>query len=188
MDLSLIKSPKDILEYMISNIKYGWLDLMNKEHIGNMNGFRKNYRTSSLDEILNHKIGSCIEQTYLMKVLLDNINIPSRMFCIREYEDDNSITNFGVYVHCFILYSLNDKVYHIENCNLKELGIHEYSSYEEAINSISKFFIMVSEGRCSTITEFFDVPYGMTFREFNNYMNSLDKNKVKVRKREYEIK
>ena len=62
-------------------------------------------------------------------------------------------------------------------------GIYEFNSYDEAINSISKFFIMVSDGRWSTITEFFDVPYGMSFRELNNYMNSLDKNNVKVRKR-----
>ena len=88
-------------------------------------------------------------------------------------------------MHCFILYSLNGKVYHIENCNLTKLGIYEFNSYDEAINNISKFFIMVSDGRWSTVTEFFDVPYGMSFRELNNYMNSLDidNSNVKVRKR-----
>lgn len=183
MDFSVIKSPEDVLKFIKSNIKYGWLDIMNKEHIGNMYNFRAYYRTSSLDEVLEHRFGTCIEQVYLMKVLLDSINIPSRMFCIRVYEDDNNISYFDVFMHCFILYSLNNKVYHIENCNLTKLGIYEYDSYEEAINSISKYFIMLSEGKWSTITEFFDLPYGMTFRELNNYMNDLDKNKIKVRKR-----
>ena len=68
---------------------------------------------------------------------------------------------------------------------MKKLGIHEFDSYEEAISSISNLFIMVSDGRWSTVTEFFDVPYGMSFRELNNYMNSLDidKSNVRVRKR-----
>ena len=185
MDFSAIKTPKDVLEFIRTNIKYGWLDYMDKEHVGDLIGFRASYRTSSLEEVLEHKIGSCIEQTYLMKYLLDRLDIPSRMFCIREYEADNNATRYNVYMHCFILYFLNGKVYHIENCNLKKLGIHEFDSYEEAISSISNLFIMVSDGRWSTVTEFFDVPYGMSFRELNNYMNSLDidKSNVRVRKR-----
>ena len=185
MDFSTIKTPKDVLEFVRTNIKYGWLDYMGKEHVGDMIGFRASYRTSSLEEVLEHKMGSCIEQTYLMKYLLDRLDIPSRMFCIREYEADNNAARYNVYMHCFILYFLNGKVYHIENCNLKKLGIHEFDSYEEAISSISNLFIMVSDGRWSTVTEFFDVPYGMSFRELNNYMNSLDidKSNVRVRKR-----
>ncbi len=177
MTFSAIKTPKDVLEFIRTNIKYGWLDYMDKEHVGDMIGFRACYRTSSLEEVLEHKMGSCIEQTYLMKYLLDRLDIPCRMFCIREYEADNNVTRFNVYMHCFILYSLNGKVYHIENCNLTKLGIYEYSSYEEAINSISKFFIMVSDGRWSMVTEFFDVPYGMSFKELNRYMNDLDLDK-----------
>lgn len=183
MDFSAIRSPIDVLEFMKKNIKYGWLDNMNKEHIGNMHSFRTSYRTSSLAEVIEHKMGSCVEQTYLMKYLLDSINIPNRMFCIRMYEDDNNITNFDVFMHCFILYSLNDKVYHIENCNLLRLGIYEFDSYEEAINSISKHFVLASDGHWSTITEYYYVPYGMSFRELNNYMNSLDKDNVRTRKR-----
>lgn len=181
MDFSDVKSPKDVLKFMKLNIKYGWFDYADNKHIGNMVGFRNLYRTSSLNEILEHKIGSCIEQTYLIKYLLDSIGISSRMFCIRMYEDDYDTSNFDVFMHCFILYSLNDKVYHIENCCMS--GIFEFNSYEEAISSISKRFIFVSDGRWNTITEFFDVPYGMTFREFNSYMNDLDRNKIKVRKR-----
>ena len=107
------------------------------------------------------------------------------MFCIRAYEDDYNITNFDVFMHCFILYSLNDKIYHIENCCMS--GIYEFNSYEEAINSISKQFILVSNGLWSTVTEFFNVPYGMSFKELNRYMNDLDiereKGNAKVRKR-----
>ena len=50
MSLEDIKTPEDILTFMNENIKYGWLDINNLEHIGNMKGFRSLYRTSSLDE------------------------------------------------------------------------------------------------------------------------------------------
>ena len=89
MKIENIKTPEDILEFMKSNIKYGWLDINNEEHIGNMKGFRSLYRISSLEETLNHKIGTCIEQVYLMKSLLDKINIPNKMFCTRIYEGED---------------------------------------------------------------------------------------------------
>ena len=68
MDINEIKTPQDVLEFMKQNIKYGWLDINGLEHIGNMKNFRKLYRTSSIDETLHHKIGTCIEQVYLMKL------------------------------------------------------------------------------------------------------------------------
>ena len=74
-NLKKIKSIKDVLEFMKKNIKYGWLDINNKEHIGNMKNFRKLYRTSTLEEILTHKIGTCIEQVYLMNNLLNKIKL-----------------------------------------------------------------------------------------------------------------
>ena len=80
MTINEITSPEDILEYMKENIQYGWLDINNKEHIGNMKSFRRLYRTSSLEEILEHKIGTCIEQVYLMHFLLDRLGIINKMF------------------------------------------------------------------------------------------------------------
>ena len=73
MKLEDIKTPEDILKFMDDNIQYGWIDVNGEKHIGNMKGFRTLYRTSSLEETLQHKIGTCIEQVYLMKYLLDKI-------------------------------------------------------------------------------------------------------------------
>ena len=70
-----IKTPEDILEYMDDNIEYGWLDINNEEHIGNMKNFRKLYRTSSLEETISHGLGTCIEQVFLMSHLLNDIDI-----------------------------------------------------------------------------------------------------------------
>ena len=70
MKIEDIKTPKDILLFM-DNIKYGWLDIDNNEHIGELKNFRKLYRTSSIEETLEHKIGTCIEHVYLMHTLLN---------------------------------------------------------------------------------------------------------------------
>ena len=80
-----IKTPEDILEFMKSNIKYGWLDFDDNEHINTMKEFRRKYRTSSLEETLFHGLGTCIEQVYLMHTLLDKLNITFDLNKYNEY-------------------------------------------------------------------------------------------------------
>lgn len=161
---------------MESNIKYGWLDINNEEHIGNMKGFRSLYRTLSLEETLNHKIGTCIEQVYLMKYLMDKINILNKMFCTRIYEDEDfENLEADEHMHCFLLFYLDNKVYQIEHPNWERMGIYEYETEETAINEINKYYIELSGGFARPITQFFDVMPNLTFKQFNSYINSLDK-------------
>ena len=176
MKINDIKTPDDILEFMKENIKYGWLDINNNEHIGNMKDFRKLYRTSSIEETLKHKIGTCIEQVYLMKMLLDKINIKNKMFCTRIYEsNDFNDLDKEEHMHCFVLYYLDNKVYHIEHSNFEKIGIYEYDSEEIAINKINEYYVNMSGGIPRPITEFYEVKPNLSFKEFNNYINSLDK-------------
>ena len=176
MKIDNIKTPEDILGFMKENIKYGWLDINNEEHIGNMKNFRKLYRTSTLEEILTYKIGTCIEQVYLMKLLLDKINIPSKMYCTRIYEGkDFNDLEADEHMHCFVLYYQNNKVYQIEHPNWERIGIYEFEKEETAIKEINDYYINMSGGIPRPITEFFEVPPHITFKEFNNYINSLDK-------------
>ena len=141
-----------------------------------MKNFRKLYRTSTLEEILTHKIGTCIEQVYLMKLLLDKINIPSKMYCTRIYESkDFNDLEADEHMHCFVLYYQNNKVYQIEHPNWERIGIYEFEKEETAIKEINDYYINMSGGIPRPITEFFEVPPHITFKEFNNYINSLDK-------------
>ena len=89
MKIDEIKTPEDILEFMKSNIKYGWIDINNEEHIGNMKNFRRLYRKYTIEETLKHGLGTCIEQVNLMHTLLDKIKIPNKMFCTRIYEGED---------------------------------------------------------------------------------------------------
>lgn len=175
MEIKNIKTPEDVLEFMKNNIKYGWLDIEGNEHIGNMKNFRRLYRTSSLDETLKYNIGTCIEQVYLMKKLLDMINIPNKMFCTRIYEgkDFNQLDE-EEHMHCFILYYVGDKVYQMEHPNWERIGIYEFSGEEEAIKEINDYYIKLSGGKVRPVTEFYDVTPNLSFKEFNEYINSLD--------------
>ena len=176
MRIENIKTPEDILEFMKTNIKYGWLDINNEEHIGNMKEFRSLYRTSTLEEILNHKIGTCIEQVYLMKYLLDKINIPNKMFCTRIYEgEDFNDLEAEEHMHCFVLYYLNNKVYQIEHPNWERIGIYEYENEKSAIDKINEYYIEMAGGHARPVTEFFEVQPNLTFKQFNNYVNGLDR-------------
>lgn len=178
MTISDIKTPDDILSFMNDNIKYGWVDINNDEHINNMKEFRKLYRTSSIDETLEHKIGTCIEQVYLMHTLLNKINIPNKMFCTRVYEGkDFNDLEADEHMHCFLLYYLNDKVYQIEHPNWERIGIYEFDSEENAIEEINNYYVKKSGGIPRPITEFYEVEPGLSFKEFNEYINSLDKEK-----------
>lgn len=179
MDIKDVKTPEDVLEFMNKNIKYGWLDINDEEHIGNMKNFRRLYRTASMEEILEHKIGTCIEQVYLMKYLLDSIGVSNKMFCTRIYEgQDFSDLDADEHMHCFILYYVGDKVYQIEHPNWERIGIYGYASEEEAIEKINNIYIEMSGGVARPVTEFSDVPSNLTFKEFNNYINSLDGKKI----------
>lgn len=180
MDINDIKTPEDILEYMKSNIKYGWLDINGEEHIGNMKNFRKLYRTSSIKEILEHDIGTCIEQVYLMSSLLNNLNIPNKMYCTRIYErNDFNDLDAEEHMHCFLLYFVNGKVYQIEHPNWEKIGIYEFENEEKAINEINDYYVKMSGGKSRPVTEFFEVIPNISFKEFNNYINDLDIKEIK---------
>lgn len=182
MKIEDIKTPEDILEFMKNNIKYGWLDINGEEHIGNMKNFRRLYRTSSTSETLEHGIGTCIEQVFLMNLLLKKLNIPNKMFCTRVYEGkDFSDLEAEEHMHCFILYYLNSKVYQIEHPNFERIGIYEFETEEQAIKKINDYYVKMAGGNLRMVTEFFEVQPKISFKEFNNYINSLDEKKFKVR-------
>lgn len=179
MEIYNIKSPQDILQYLNEHITYGWLDINGEIHINNMKNFRKLYRTSSLDETLQHGIGTCIEQVYLISYLLNRIGIQNEMYCTRIYEGiDFNNEDEEEHMHCFVLYYLNDKVYHLEHPNVEKIGIYEYNSLDEALQTINDFYVKMVDGKSRPITKFYEVKPNLSFKEFNEYINSLDNKKT----------
>lgn len=174
MELNDIKTPNDVYRFMCDNIEYGWIDINGNKHLKTMKEFRKLYRTMSIDEILKYKIGTCIDQVALIHYLLNRINVENKMYCCRIYEpDDFGNLEEEEHMHCFVLYYENGKVYHIEHPNFDNKGIFEYDSEKEAIDTIVNYYINLRGGKDSPTKEFYEVPIGISFKEFNKYINHV---------------
>ena len=174
-DISNIKTIDDVLSFMKKNIRYGWIDINNEIHIGNMKNFRKLYKTLSIEEILEYGIGTCIDQVNLMHYLLNKINIKNKMFATRIYEpNDFNKLDEEEHMHCFILCYIDNKIYHIEHPNWYRIGIYEYKNEEEALKNINDYYVKLSGGIPRPITEFYKIDYNISFKEFNCYINNLN--------------
>ncbi|MDD2958011.1 MAG: transglutaminase domain-containing protein [Lachnospiraceae bacterium] len=172
MRIAELQSPEDIYRWMEENIQYGWIDTEGVKHISEMKNFRKMYRTMSMEEILEYKLGTCIEQVWLMHHLLDRIKTENKLFCCRIFEpDDYGNLEEEEHMHCFVLYYRDGKAFHLEHPNSEKKGIYEYASEKEAIDTIVNYYIELRGGKESPTTQFFDLPAGISFREFNAYIN-----------------
>ena len=181
-NIEQIKTPKEILEYM-DNIQYGYLDIEGNKHINTLKNFRRLYRTMTIEEVLENKIGTCIEQVLLMGMLLDKLGIPNKKYCTRIYEgkDFNNLDE-EEHMHCFILYFMNNKVYQIEHPNWERIGIYEYTDEINAIKEINEYYVKLANGKSRPVTEFTTIPSGLTFKQVNEYINGLDEEKKNVLK------
>lgn len=165
-----IETDNELMDYMDKNIAYGWLDMQNNPHIDTLTGFRENYKTSSIEEILSSKIGTCIEQAKLIKNFFDRIGLENKLYCHRRYET-GKLFDKEVRMHCFVLFHYQDKWYHFEHSNYDRRGIHKYDSIESAIeNEINR----CSERDMLILTEIPDIPAGLTFKQFNEYVNTFE--------------
>lgn len=172
-----LKSPEELLEFMNENIRYGWLDDNNNEHIDTMKQFRKLYRTLSLDEMLTNKLGTCIEQTYLEIIVMENLGIEYKAYCLRSYEDDPRIVEPKM--HCFLIYNKDNKWYHFEHSNPDVRGIHEYKTYEETMRDILEYYQKRDKGKTRQLLEIKEVPTGLSWQEWNEYLDKLAKGEIK---------
>lgn len=169
-----IKTPRGLMDYMNINIKYGWIDKQGYKHLNNLKGFRENYRISSLDEIINTGLGTCIEQAKMMKEFFDKNGYENKLFCHRSYETEENFDK-EVKMHCIMLFKDNDTWYHFEHSNTSKRGIHKYNSVEEALENITRWH--KEHGDIRKLTEIDSIPDGLSFKEFNQFVNKYDENK-----------
>lgn len=166
-----ITNPQELLEYMNENIRYGWLDKDNVEHIDTMKGFRDEYHTLTNGEVIINKLGTCIEQTNLEVLVMSNLHIPYKAYCLRSYEDDPNIVEPKM--HCFLLYFENDKCYHFEHSNPEKRGIHEYENEEQALNDILSYYQERDKGETRQLVQMPIVEPNMSWHEWNAYLDAI---------------
>ncbi len=165
-----LKNASELMDYMNINIEYGWIDKDLEKHFNNLKGFRENYRISSIDEIIRTGLGTCIEQAKLIKFFFDNIGLENKLYCFRRYETEENFDQ-DVRMHCFVLFHHQDKWYHFEHANSNKRGIHEFDSIESAIQSeVDRH----DENDIRELTEIPNIPDGLTYQQFNQYVNTFE--------------
>ena len=166
-----ITTPQQLLDYMKENIQYGWVGIDGSKHIENLKDFRSLYHTSSLKQVLNTGLGTCIESAIVAKSWFDSKNINYKLFCHRSYETEGNC-EMEVKMHIFIFYEEKDKWIHFEHSNRPKQGLHEYNSVEDALDDITTRF--KENGDIRVLTKINDIPSGLSFKEFNNYVNGFE--------------
>lgn len=177
MTFNDIKTANQLMDFMNINIEYGWIDKQGNKHINNLKGFRENYRISTIDEMLETGLGTCIEQAKMIKCFFDKIGIENKLYCCRSYETEENFDK-EVRMHCFVLFKYDDNWYHFEHSNRLKRGIHKYKSVKSAIDEITSGF--EKQGDVRKLTEIDSIPSGLTFKEFNNFVNEFDNPKRKT--------
>ena len=172
-----VKTPQELMDYMDINIKYGWIERNGKIHISNLKGFRENYRISSIDEIIKTGLGTCIEQAKIIKFFFDKMGIENKIYCHRSYETEENFDK-EVRMHCFVLFKYKDNWYHFEHANRPKRGIHKYNSVEDAIKRLTDGY--EEHGDIRKLTEIDCIPDGLTFKEFNQFVNKFDNCKKNI--------
>lgn len=162
-----IKSDSELLDYMNKYMIYGWVDNDLSEHIDTLRGFKEKYRTSSIDEIITTKIGTCIEQAKLTKYWLDLMKVENKLFCLKVVGED---TEDDIKMHCIVLYHYQDFWYQIEHSAINRRGVYKFNSIEEALQYNTDFV-----GGNTEITELPSIPDRLSFKELNNYIETLPK-------------
>ena len=64
---------------------------------------------------------------------------------------------------------MNNHWYFFEHSNCPKRGIHEFDSLEDALN-----WRISNEFNDRVLTEIPEIPVGITFSEFNKYVNSFE--------------
>lgn len=169
-NFSDINSPMELMDYMNKNIIYGWIDNLGEKHVGNLKKFRENYKTSSLDEVIKTGLGTCIEQAQMIKSFFDRIGLENKMYCYRRYETEANFDN-DVRMHCFVVFFHNGKWYHFEHSDSFNRGIHVYDTLE---NALKKITYRPDKEDIRELTEIPNAPAGLSFKEFNEYVNSFN--------------
>lgn len=168
-----IKNDGELMDYMNKYILYGWIDKEKQEHIDTLKGFHEQYRTSSIEEIISTRLGTCIEQAKLIQYWFNLKGIENKMFC---YRGANLGDPEDIRMHCLVLFHYQDSWYHFEHSALRKRGIYQFATLEEAIEKARKIFLKDFE--LKELTEIPAIPDGLTYEEFNQYVNSYPRFEV----------
>ena len=178
MDLEYknIKTPIELLHFMMYNIKYGYLGKNGKIHKTEDKDFNlvfeEEYILETKEDILRTGYGNCYDQTELARCWFKEHG-----FIVKTYFEMVNLNYVNPYpTHAFLVYQEGNTWNWFEVADFKNQGIHKFNSLEELLNYqidkyrefLKTFNIKEEELNCILIKEF-EKP--ILHSDFASYLN-----------------
>ena len=78
--MSTLEQVSNVLEIFskLQGVEYGWMDIDKNIYKDSEKGFKKKYVLSSPDEVLDNKVGTCIDLVELERAYFKNLNLDAK--------------------------------------------------------------------------------------------------------------
>lgn len=174
---------EDLFNYILKEIRYGWIDTKKIEHFEDNNDDRE-YYLQTPEETFDRKIGICWDRCELLRYYFEKNEYNFKTYFIYLYINDNYCPS-----HSFLVFEKNNQYIWIEpSLSLITRGIHYYKSEEECLKDVkNKFFKNGLKNNFFTIEdnlsnlycyEYQKPNYGITGPEFYNHCRAGRKIKI----------
>lgn len=167
IDINRITRPEELMDYMDVCLTYGWIDKFGRKHRDELKDFKALYKTNSIEQIMASDLGTCIEQAKFQKYVFDRLGLNSKIYVDRRYERADE--KKGIKMHCLTVYEKDDKWYYFEHCNNPVRGIKEFDTLDDFLEHY-----MSNMDNDRILTEIPEIPDGLSYAEFNQYVNRMD--------------
>ncbi len=139
MSYSDIKTPKELLQFMQQNIKYGFVSKTGKIYDNPnseewQNDWYLNCIVQNGDSLLKTKYGTCWDQVELERKWFEENSYNFKTIYI--WFEVNRPSNLPT--HTFLVFEENSKFYWFEHAFYDNQGIHEFETINDAIEYVKK--------------------------------------------------
>jgi hypothetical protein len=133
-----ISTPKQLFQYMIKNINYGFIGKNGKVYKEpNSNEWDNDWYDECIvqsgESLIESHYGTCWDQVELERKWFDEHNYQYETIFMRFEVDRNSLPT-----HTFLIYCENNKWFWFEHSFESNKGIHDFDSKERLINYIKE--------------------------------------------------
>lgn len=98
ININQIKTPEDVLRYILANIKYGWIQ--NNRYIPDISlEVLEKYKIPTVEEVIQNNVGCCIDSSRVASFLLEKLGFPSHVN-IRKKDIGGKIQYHAYTLYC----------------------------------------------------------------------------------------
>ncbi len=179
MKYSEISTPQVLLEYMIQNMQYGFVDENNQIYRPESEEFQNYVKTkwhlSSPDRLLQVGYGTCFDMVELERDWFSKHGYHFKtMFIWFQLPYNNTYS-----MHTYLLYEENEKWNYFEVSDMSQRGIHTFDTFKDAIayqkekhieQNCQRNPVSEDELKCIHIYQYKEPKYQCSFNEFIDHI------------------